>query len=78
MPTTRVFKSGNSQAVRIPSELAYADTGLEVNITRLGDVITIFPQRRGLKDAIEALRRLPKPREIEVREAIEVPDRARD
>jgi virulence-associated protein VagC len=26
MPRTRVFKSGNSQAVRIPAELAYGDT----------------------------------------------------
>jgi antitoxin VapB len=38
MPRTRVFKSGNSQAVRIPAELAYADTDM-VEITRLGDVI---------------------------------------
>lgn len=78
MPTTRVFKSGNSQAVRIPSELAYADTSVELNITRLGDVITIFPRRRGLKDAIEALRRLATPPEIEAREPIELPDRFQD
>ena len=30
MPRTRVFKSGNSQAVRIPAELAYADTGINI------------------------------------------------
>jgi antitoxin VapB len=41
MPRTRVFKSGNSQAVRIPAELA--DTDIDLEITRLGDVITIFP-----------------------------------
>ena len=45
MPRTRIFKSGNSQAVRIPAELAYAETEINLEITRLGDVITIFPAR---------------------------------
>ena len=57
MPRTRTFKSGNSQAVRIPFELAYADTDIDLEITRLGDVITIFPARNSLKDAVAALRR---------------------
>jgi antitoxin VapB len=78
MPTTRAFKSGNSQAVRIPADLAYADIGLDLTITRSGDVITIFPARGSLKDAVAALRALPKPPEIEVREPIDVPDRGRD
>ena len=54
MPRTRVFKSGNSQAVRIPAELAYADTDIDLEITRLGDVITIVPARNSLKDAVSA------------------------
>jgi virulence-associated protein VagC len=33
---TRVFKSGNSQAVRIPSELAYAEGRGELSIARVG------------------------------------------
>ena len=78
MPLTRAFKSGNSQAVRIPAELAYADLGQDLKITRLGDVITIFPARRSLKDAIAALRDLPKPPEVEAREAIDLPERDRD
>ena len=78
MPRTRAFKSGNSQAVRIPAELAYADLGQDLKITRLGDVITIFPARRSLKDAIAALRDLPKPPEVEAREAIDLPERDRD
>jgi antitoxin VapB len=52
MPRTRVFKFGNSQAVRIPAELAYADTGIDLEITRLGDVIAIFPARNRLKDVV--------------------------
>ncbi len=75
MTTTRVFKSGNSQAVRIPAELAYADLTADLTITRHGDVITIFPKRQGLKDAVEALRWLPKPTSVEAREPIDLPDR---
>jgi len=75
MPLTRVFKSGNSQAVRIPAELAYADMSLDLKITRVGDVITIFPARHSLKDAVAILRDLPKPPDIEFREPIDVPER---
>jgi antitoxin VapB len=78
MPRTRVFKSGNSQAVRIPAELAYTDADIDLEITRLGDVITIFPARNSLKDAVAALRRMPKPPRIENRKPIEVPLRSRD
>jgi antitoxin VapB len=78
MARTRVFKSGNSQAVRIPAELAYADTNVELEINRLGDVITVFPARRGLKEAVAALRKLPKPPAVEKREPIEVPVRERE
>jgi antitoxin VapB len=75
---TRVFKSGNSQAVRIPAELAYADLSIDLKITRTGDVITIFPARHSLKDAVAILRDLPKPTEVERREPIDMPDRGRD
>lgn len=78
MPRTRVFKSGNSQAVRIPAELTYADTDIDLEITRLGDVITIFPARNSLKDAVAALRGMPRPPRVEKRQAIDVPLRRRD
>lgn len=48
MPTTRVFKNGNSQAVRIPAELAYERTDIELEIEREGDEIRIRPARRSL------------------------------
>jgi antitoxin VapB len=78
MPRTRVFKSGNSQAVRIPAELAYADTDIDLEITRLGDVITIFPARNSLKTAVAALRRMSKPARVEKRQPIDIPLRRRD
>ena len=48
MPTTRVFKNGNSQAVRIPAELAYKRSDIELEIERVGDELRIRPARRSL------------------------------
>jgi len=63
---TKVFKSGNSLAVRIPAEIAYPDN-TEVEIARAGDVITIYPAAKmDLREAIELLRRLPKPDTVEL------------
>ena len=78
MTRTRMFKSGNSLAVRIPAELAYAETDMDLEITRLGDIITIFPARGSLRDAAAALRRMPKPARVEKRRPIEVPLRRND
>ena len=72
---TKAFKSGNSQAVRIPAEIAFADMNAELEITRTGDVVTIYPARQDLKAMVRELRSLPMPDEIEVREPIELPDR---
>ena len=48
MPITKVFRNGNSQAVRIPAELAYERSDLEVEIERVGDELRIRPARRPL------------------------------
>lgn len=48
MHTTRVFKNGNSQAVRIPADLAFERTDIELEIEREGDEIRIRPARRQL------------------------------
>jgi antitoxin VapB len=78
MPRTRAFKSGNSQAIRIPAEFAYADMNVDLEITRMGDVVTIFPVRPSLKDAVAVLRAMPKPASVEKREPIDLPARERD
>lgn len=75
MAVTRAFRSGNSQAIRIPAELAYRDTNVDLSITRHGDVITILPKRQNLKEAVAILRAMPKPSCVEEREPIEMPDR---
>lgn len=48
MHTTRAFKNGNSQAVRIPADLAYERSDVELEIERVGDEIRIRPARRAL------------------------------
>ncbi len=45
---TKIFKNGNSQAVRIPAELAYERNDMDVEIERIGDKIVIRPARRRL------------------------------
>lgn len=52
MPSTRVFRNGNSQAVRIPAELAYERTDIELEIERIGDEIRIRPARQRLNDVL--------------------------
>jgi antitoxin VapB len=78
MSRTRVFKSGKSQAIRIPAELAYDNFDIELEIMRFGEVITIFPARESLTDAVAVLRRMPKPSVVEQREPIDVPVRQRE
>lgn len=41
MYTTKIFKNGNSQAIQIPSEIAYERIDIEHEIERLGDEIRI-------------------------------------
>ena len=53
MPASRVFKNGNSQAVRIPAELAYERSDLDVEIERIGDELRIRPARRSLAGVLE-------------------------
>lgn len=76
MATTRAFKSGNSQAVRIPAEIAFED-GQELTIARHGDVVMISPKRSGLKQALEELLAMPVPPTVEPLERIQMPERDR-
>jgi len=43
MYTTCIFRNGNSQAIRIPADLAYERTDIKLEIERLGDEIRIRP-----------------------------------
>ena len=57
MITTRVFKSGNSQAVRIPKELQF-DVD-EVEIFRRGDELIIRPKKDNIADVLDVFAAFP-------------------
>ena len=60
MATARVFKSGNSQAVRLPKEFRLK--GPEVEISRRGDEIVLRekPKKyKGLAEALDILAAMP-------------------
>jgi len=50
---TRVFQSGNSQAVRIPKEIQFDRLDVEYEIERQGDVIIIRPVGSPLTHVLE-------------------------
>ena len=52
MTPTKLFKNGNSQAVRIPAELAYGQWDVELVIERVGDELRIRPARRRMGDVL--------------------------
>ncbi|CAB3800148.1 hypothetical protein LMG28614_05131 [Paraburkholderia ultramafica] len=54
---TKVFRNGNSQAVRIPSELAFDSVDIEVEIERVGDELRIRPTRRPLAGVLKKFAR---------------------
>lgn len=80
MPQTKTFKSGNSEAVRLPQGIGFG-VGVAVHIERDGDRVVITPARnaaeekRKLIELVEALQALGRPGEVEEREPIEFPDR---
>lgn len=52
MHTTRAFKNGNSQAVRIPVDLAFERTDIDLEIERVGNELRIRPARRSLSGVL--------------------------
>lgn len=56
--TARVFKSGNSQAVRLPKQFRLDTT--EVEIFRRGDELVLKPKPRGLASAFHLLADMPE------------------
>ena len=57
MPTARIFRSGNSQAVRLPKQFRLK--GREVEIFRRGDEIVLREKAHGMVRAFELLANLP-------------------
>ncbi len=45
MNTARIFKNGNSQAVRLPKDCRFDSA--EVGINRIGDMVVLYPKDTG-------------------------------
>jgi len=53
--STRLFKNGNSQAVRIPAELAFPSSDMELVIERVGEELRIRPAQRRMGNVMKVL-----------------------
>lgn len=67
MANTKLFKNGNSQAVRIPAELAYGSWDIDLDIERIGDELRIRPARKRMGDVLGKLARFSPDFMTEVR-----------
>lgn len=76
MPVARskTFRSGNSEALRLPRDVAYGE-GVELVIMRSGNVMTIYPASLSIPSMIQRLQTLPAPSAIEQRDVEELPER---
>ena len=75
MQTTKIFKNGNSQAVRIPAELAYDRNDIELEIERNGEEIRIRPVRRKLDGVLAKFAAFSPDLQVPGREDLEQADR---
>ncbi len=77
MKTAKLFKNGESQAVRLPKEFRFA--GEEVFIKRAGNAVVLFPKAKSWDVLLESLDRFPadfmqdreQPGEAEQRDPLE-------
>jgi antitoxin VapB len=70
----KTFRSGNSEAIRLPKELAFGE-GVELMIVRSGEVMTIYPVKTTIADMLTRLKAMPAPPAIEERDDEELPER---
>jgi antitoxin VapB len=64
---SRTFRSGNSEALRLPKDVAFGDD-VELVLVRSGNVMTIYPAAVSIAEMLATLRSTPAPREIERRD----------
>lgn len=76
MPTarTRTFRSGNSEALRLPKDVAFGED-VELIMVRSGDVLTVYPATMTPAELVATLNTLPTPNGVECRDVEELPER---
>jgi antitoxin VapB len=55
MKTAKLFKNGESQAVRLPKEFRF--NGAEVLIQRVGDAVVLLPKSKSWETLIASLKK---------------------
>ena len=76
MRTAKLFKNGDSQAVRLPKEFRF--TGDEVLIKRIGSAVVLLPKAKSWDTLVQSLDKFPEdfmtsreqPREPERRDSL--------
>jgi antitoxin VapB len=71
---SRTFRSGNSEAIRLPKDVAFGPD-VELVLVRSGDVLTVYPTSLSIPDMVARLRDLPVPPTVERRDETEIPER---
>lgn len=71
---TRTFRSGNSEAVRLPKDIAFGEN-VELIVVRSGDVVTLYPATMTVSEMVAQLNAMPAPPAIEKRDEEEIPER---
>lgn len=76
MKTAKLFKNGDSQAVRLPKEFRFA--GNEVLVKRVGSAVVLLPKAKSWQTLVESLEKFPadfmvvreQPRDTERRDSL--------
>ena len=71
---SRTFRSGNSEAIRLPKDVAFGDD-VELVLVRSGDVMTVYPATSTVPAMLARLKELPPVRAIETRDVDDLPER---
>lgn len=71
---SRTFRSGNSEALRLPKDVAFGPD-IDLVLVRSGDVLTIYPAATTIPEMLARLKALPPVRAIEQRDVEELPER---
>ncbi|MFM9864271.1 MAG: antitoxin [Micropepsaceae bacterium] len=73
---TRTFRSGNSEAIRLPKDIAFGEN-VELIAVRSGDVVTLYPAAMSVAEMIAQLNALPAPPSVEKRDGEDLAERPR-
>ena len=71
---SRTFRSGNSEAIRLPKDVAFGDD-VELILVRSGDVMTIYPAANTIPEMLARLAALPSVAARDARDEREIPER---